>query len=190
MPARGRHPRHFCAVVRFPKGTAIQEIPAQRRTPDGVDVLREAAHRDVLIVAVGSFAKLGLEIAERLAHQGIGATVVDPRWIVPVPHSVVELAGTHRLVVTLEDGIRVGGIGTRIRQDMRAAGIDTGVDERGLPDEFLDHGSRDFILEQVGLTAQSIARDVTAQVLGQRLPVARPLPADDERAITEAIELP
>jgi 1-deoxy-D-xylulose-5-phosphate synthase len=176
-------------VVRFPKGTATQEIPAQRRTPDGVDVLREAAHRDVLIVAVGSFAKLGLEIAERLAHQGIGATVIDPRWIVPVPASVVELAGQHRLVVTLEDGIRVGGIGTRIRQDMRAAGIDTGVDERGLPDEFLAHGSRDFILQQVGLTAQAIARDVTAQVLGQRLPVARPLPADHERTITEAIEL-
>jgi len=170
-------------VVRFPKGTAVQEIAAQRRTADGVDVLREAAHKDVLIVAVGAFARLGLEVAERLAQQGIGATVVDPRWIVPVPVSVVEFAGDHRLVVTLEDGIRVGGIGTRIRQDLRAAGIDTGVDERGLPDEFLEHGSRDFVLEQTGLTAQSIARDVTAQVLGQRLPIARPLPeADDDPA--------
>jgi len=176
-------------VVRFPKGTAIQEIPAQRRTADGVDVLREAAHKDVLIVAVGSFAKLGLEVAERLAQQGIGATVVDPRWIVPVPRSVVELAGAHRLAVTLEDGIRVGGIGTRIRQDLRAAGIDTAVDERGLPDEFLDHGSRDFILEQTGLTAQAIARDVTAQVLGQRLPIARPLPSAQERAITESVDI-
>ncbi|MBO9578781.1 MAG: 1-deoxy-D-xylulose-5-phosphate synthase [Microbacteriaceae bacterium] len=177
-------------VVRFPKGTAIQEIAAQRRTADGVDVLREAGHKDVLIVAVGAFAKLGLEVAERLGQQGIGATVVDPRWIVPVPRSVVELAAAHRLVVTLEDGIRVGGIGTRIRQDLRAAGVDTAVDERGLPDEFLDHGSREFILEQTGLTAQTIARDVTAQVLGTRLPVARPLPANEHRVITEAIDIP
>ncbi|OJX64944.1 MAG: 1-deoxy-D-xylulose-5-phosphate synthase [Micrococcales bacterium 73-13] len=177
-------------VVRFPKGTAIQEIAAQRRTPDGADVLREAAHRDVLVVAVGAFAKLGLEVAERLAQQGIGTTVVDPRWIVPVPASVVDLASDHRLVVTLEDGIRVGGIGTRLRQDLRAAGIDTPVDERGLPDEFLGHGSREHILERAGLTAQTIARDITAQVLGQRLPVARPLPEGEDRVMTGVIDLP
>ena len=177
-------------VVRFPKGTAIQEIAAQRRTPDGADVLREAAHRDVLVVAVGAFAKLGLEIAERLAQQGIGTTVLDPRWIVPVPASVVDLASDHRLVVTLEDGIRVGGIGTRLRPDLRAAGIDTPVHERGLPDEFLGHGSREHILERAGLTAQTIARDITAQVLGQRLPVARPLPEGEDRVMTGVIDLP
>ena len=174
-------------VLRFPKGTAVQEIPAQRRTVDGVDVLREAAHKDVLIVAVGAFARLGLDVADRLADQGIGATVVDPRWIVPVPASVIEFSGAHRLVVSLEDGVRVGGIGTRIRQDLRAAGIDTAVDERGLPDEFLVHGSREFILERSGLTAQSIARDVVAQVLGQRLPVARPLHA--EHLSTESMDV-
>jgi len=119
-------------------------------------------------------------VAERLAAQGIGATVIDPRWVVPVPASVIEFAASHRLVVTIEDGVRVGGIGTRIRQDLRAAGVDTAVTELGLPDEFLDHGSRDFILEQVGLTPQHIARDVVAQVLGSKIPVARPLP--DEQA--------
>ena len=177
-------------VIRFPKGTAIQELRAQRRTTDGVDVLREAAHRDVLIVAVGAFAALGLDVAERLAQQGIGATVVDPRWIVPVPRSVIELAGSHRLVVSLEDGVRVGGIGTRIRQDLRAAGIDTGVDERGLPDAFLDHGSREHILAEVGLTAQAIARDVVAQVLGARLPVARPLADGGQRPVTASLDMP
>lgn len=176
-------------VLRFPKGSAVQEIPAQRRTADGVDVLREAAHKDVLVVAVGAFASLGLDVAARLAQQGIGATVIDPRWVVPVPRSVIELAGAHRLVVTLEDGIRTGGIGTRIRQDLRAAGVDTAVDERGLPDAFLEHGSREYLLERAGLTAQSIARDVTAQVLGQRLPIARPLPvAEDERALLDSVD--
>ena len=105
-------------------------------------------HKDVLIVTVGPMAKIGLQVAERLAAQGIGATVVDPRWVVPVPESIVELARDYRLVVTIEDGIRVGGIGTRIRQDLRAAGVDTAVDELGLPDEFLDHGTRDEILER------------------------------------------
>jgi 1-deoxy-D-xylulose-5-phosphate synthase len=104
--------------------------------------------------------------------------VVDPRWVVPVPGSVIDLAGEYRIVVSLEDGIRVGGIGTRIRQDLREAGVDTAVTEIGLPDEFLEHGSRGDILERTGLTPQHIARDVTAMVLGSKLPHARPASAD------------
>ena len=165
-------------VIRYPKGSVGAEIVAQRRTSDGVDVLREAAHKDVLIVAIGDMALIALDVAERLAQQGIGATVIDPRWVVPVPASVISLAADHRLVITLEDGVRVGGIGTRIRQDLRGAGVDTAVDELGLPDEFIDHGSRADILADAGLTAQAITRDVVAQVVGSKIPVARPLPDD------------
>ena len=169
-------------VIRFPKGSVGTDIDAVRRCSDGVDVLLEAAHKDVLIVAIGSFAQLGLEVAARLAQQGIGATVVDPRWVVPVPTSIIEMARDHRLVITLEDGVRVGGIGTRIRQDLRSAGVDTAVDELGLPDEFIDHATREEILAEAGLTAQVIARDVVAQVLGSKIPVARPLPEESNVA--------
>lgn len=162
-------------VLRFPKGTVSANIDAVYRRSDGVDVLCESEAQDVLIVAVGPFASLALEVAELLAKQGIGATVIDPRWVVPVPASVIELAAEHRLVITLEDGIRVGGIGTRIRQDLRAAEVDTAVTELGLPDEFLDHASRSEILAAVGLSAQSIASDVAAQVLGSKIPIAKPL---------------
>ncbi|TFB69902.1 1-deoxy-D-xylulose-5-phosphate synthase [Cryobacterium sp. Hz9] len=165
-------------VLRYPKGTVGLEFDAIRRLDDGVDVLQEATQQDVLIVTVGPMAAMGLDVADRLAAQGIGATVVDPRWVVPVPRSIISLAAAHRIVVTLEDGIRVGGIGTRIRQDLREAGVDTAVTELGLPDQFLDHGSRAQILERVGLTPQAIARDVVAMVLGSKIPNARPLPAD------------
>ena len=175
-------------VVRFSKGEVGTEFDAVRRTDDGVDVLREAPHRDVLIVTVGPMAKLGLQVAERLAAQGIGATVVDPRWVVPVPESIIELSRQHRIVVTIEDGVRVAGIGTRIRQDLRAAGVDTAVTELGLPDEFLDHASRDEILEKVGLTPQQIARDLVSQVLGSKIPIARPLPDEQEARVTERLD--
>ncbi len=174
-------------VVRFSKGEVGAEFDAVRRTDDGVDVLREAPHRDVLIVTVGPMAKLGMQIAERLAAQGIGATVVDPRWVVPVPESIVELSRQHRIVVTIEDGVRVAGIGTRIRQDLRAAGVDTAVTELGLPDEFIDHASRDQILESVGLTPQQIARDLVSQVLGSKIPIARPLPDESGLRINETM---
>ena len=166
-------------VLRFPKGSVGADIDAVRRTADGVDVLRESDRKDVLIVTVGPMADLGLTVADRLAAQGIGATVVDPRWVVPVADSILELAAEHRIVVTIEDGIRVGGIGTRVRQSLREAGIDTAVDELGLPDEFIEHATREQILEDAGLTAQKIARDLVAQVLGSRIPIARPLPADE-----------
>ena len=173
-------------VIRFPRGSVSPELPAIRRTQDGVDVLREAAHKDVLIVAVGAMASLAMEVASRLADQGIGATVVDPRWVVPIAGSIVEMARDHRIVVSIEDGTRVGGVGTRIRQELRRSGVDTAVDEIGLPDEFLDHGSRNEILAHAGLTAQDIARNLVAQVLGKKVPIARPLP--EESASHEEFE--
>ena len=162
-------------VIRFGKGTAGTVIPAIRRTSDGVDVLRESPAKDVLIMSVGSMASTALQVADLLAAQGIGSTVVDPRWVVPVPKSVVEMSAEHRLVVTIEDGIKVGGIGTRVRQDLRDAQIDTALTEIGLPDEFIDHATRNQILEDAGLTAQAIARDIVAQVVGSRVPHARSL---------------
>ncbi|KQR22088.1 1-deoxy-D-xylulose-5-phosphate synthase [Agreia sp. Leaf335] len=167
-------------VVRFPKGSVGEEIAAVRRLDDGVDVLVEHERKDVLIVTVGPMARTGLEVAERLAAQGIGSTVIDPRWVVPVPRSVLDLAAEHRIVISIEDGIRVGGVGTRIRQDLRESGIDTAVTELGLPDEFLDHAERAQIMERVGLTPQHIARDVVAQVLGSKIPIARPLEGENE----------
>jgi 1-deoxy-D-xylulose-5-phosphate synthase len=164
-------------VIRFGKGTAGTVIPALSRTEDGVDVLKQSSAKDVLIMSVGAMATTALQVADLLAAQGIGATVVDPRWVVPVPKSVVKMSAEHRLVVTIEDGIKVGGIGTRVRQDLRDAQVDTALTEIGLPDEFIDHATRNQILEDTGLTAQAIARDIVAQVVGSRVPHARSVEA-------------
>ena len=164
-------------VIRFGKGTAGTLIPAISRTEDGVDILKQSSSKDVLIMSVGAMAGTALQVAELLAAQGIGATVIDPRWVVPVPKSVVTMSAEHRLVVTIEDGIKVGGIGTRVRQDLRDAQVDTALTEIGLPDEFIDHATRNEILEDAGLTAQAIARDIVAQVVGSRIPHARSVDA-------------
>jgi 1-deoxy-D-xylulose-5-phosphate synthase len=171
-------------VIRYPKGAVPDEIVAVERLDDGVDVLSRDETEDVLLVAIGPFATMALDVAQRLRAQGIGATVIDPRWAIPVQPSIVELAARHRLVITMEDGIRVGGIGTRVRQVLREAGIDTAVDELGVPDAYIDHATREQILEDAGLTAPRIAQDVVAQVLGKRVPMAR------QTGETGAIELP
>ncbi|MCT9871812.1 1-deoxy-D-xylulose-5-phosphate synthase [Paenarthrobacter aurescens] len=170
-------------VVRFSKGSVGSEVDAIERLHDGVDILARrpegSTENDVLIVSVGAMSELALDVAGRLGAQGISSTVVDPRWVLPVRKSIIALAARHRLVICIEDGVRAGGVGSRIRQEMRAAGVDTALNEVGLPVEFLVHGSRSQVLERVGLTAQKITHDVVAQVLGTKVPFARPLPGQD-----------
>ena len=167
-------------TIRFPKGNVGADIPAIRRLSDGVDILHEGVSPDVLIVTAGPMASVGLDVAHRLAAQGYGATVVDPRWVVPVAESIVDLARAHRILISIEDGIRVGGIGTTIRQKLRESGVDTAVDELGVPDEFIPHATREQILEDAGLTGRQIARNVVAQILGSKLPVARSVPGETD----------
>ena len=171
------------SVIRYSKGSVGAEVEALERLGDGVDVLARrpagSSENDVLIVSVGAMSELALDVANRLGAQGISSTVVDPRWVLPVRRSIIDLAAHHRLVICIEDGVRAGGVGSRIRQEMRAAGVDTALNEVGLPVEFLDHGTRSQVLERVGLTAQQITHDVVAQVLGTKVPFARPLPGHE-----------
>jgi 1-deoxy-D-xylulose-5-phosphate synthase len=145
--------------VRFPKGAVCPDIPALERL-GVVDVLRRAPADEVLLVAVGVMAETALEVAERCARQGIGVTVVDPRWVKPVPDEVVDLARRYRLVVTVEDNVRAGGVGSAVAQALRDADVATPLRDFGVPLRFLDHAKRAEVLAEVGLTAQDIARDI------------------------------
>jgi 1-deoxy-D-xylulose-5-phosphate synthase len=150
-------------AVRFPRGAVIESVPAFERV-DGVDVLRRpgsAEGADVLLVGVGAFAALAVDAAERLADQGVGVTVVDPRWVVPVPAALTRMATAHRLVVTVEDSGRHGGFGWSLAAALRDAEVDTPLRDLGIPQRYLDHGSRAEMLSELGLTAQDVARRVT-----------------------------
>jgi 1-deoxy-D-xylulose-5-phosphate synthase len=157
-------------VVRFPKGSLPDDVPALDRV-GGVDVLRRDGGEDVLVVAVGPMAHLAVEVADRLAAQGIGTTVVDPRWVVPVDEALGGLAAAHRLVVVVEDGGRAGGVGTAVRQRLADLGVTTPVREFGIPQRFLDHGLRGQVLEEVGLTAQEVSRQVVEVVAKAEAPL-------------------
>ncbi|PXY28170.1 1-deoxy-D-xylulose-5-phosphate synthase [Prauserella muralis] len=147
-------------ALRFSKGSVGEPLPAVERIGT-VDVLRRCASEDVLLVSVGAFGTLGLAAAGRLADQGIGVTVVDPRWVVPVPEELVELAARHRLVVTVEDSGRHGGFGAALAAALRDADCDVPLRDLAVPQRFHAHGTRDEVLAAVGLTAQDVARQVT-----------------------------
>jgi 1-deoxy-D-xylulose-5-phosphate synthase len=146
-------------VLRFQKGAVAPETAAIDRI-GGMDVLARRGDEDVLLVAVGSMVGLGLEVADGLSRQGIGVTVVDPRWVVPVDPALPPLAARHELVVVLEDNGVAGGIASQVAAALRASRVPTALRGFGIPQRFLDHASRGQVLEQIGLTAQQVSRDV------------------------------
>lgn len=157
-------------ALRFPKDSLGEDIPTLWRH-SGIDVLAAPAAgrpRDVLFIAVGSLATVALGAAARMQEQGFGVTVVDPRWVLPVPHAVVELAAAHRLVVTVEDGVVSGGVGAAVSAALRRSGIDVACRDIGVPQQFLDQGSRSELLAEVGLDDCQVAKRAISWVLALR----------------------
>ncbi len=153
-------------VVRFPKGSVGSEVDAIGQL-GGMDVLRRpdgGAAPDVLLAGAGPMALTCLVTADRLADQGIGVTVVDPRWVKPVDPALADEARRVRLVVTVEDNGVAGGFGDAVCRLLRDAGVATPARTFGLPQRFLAHGSRDEILDEVGLVPQHLARQITEAV--------------------------
>ncbi|MCA1713280.1 MAG: 1-deoxy-D-xylulose-5-phosphate synthase [Actinobacteria bacterium] len=150
-------------AVRFPTGAVGEPLPALERS-GGVDVLFRGTSKDVLLVAVGAMGRLALDVAERAAAQGIGVTVVDPRWVAPVNPRLVKLAAEHALVVTVEDSGRTGGVGMVLSQALRDADVDVPARDIGIPQRFLEHGTRAQVQADIGLTAQEVARRIVEHV--------------------------
>jgi len=153
-------------AVRFSKGPAPAAVPAVD-TVGGMDVLHRSGASDVLLVSVGAMASVCLGAAAMLSEQEIGVTVVDPRWVKPVDPALPDLAARHRLVVTVEDNGRVGGVGAAVAMALQDAGVDTPVRSLGVPQTFLDHGSRSDVLAAIGLTPSGVAEKAMA-ALGPR----------------------
>jgi 1-deoxy-D-xylulose-5-phosphate synthase len=151
-------------VLRIPKGPPPEDIPAVGKA-GGTDVLARSGSRDVLVVGVGAMAEVAVDVAERLVAQGIGVTVVDPRWVKPVDPAIVELAREHRLVVSIEDNGTTGGCGAVLLQTLNDARVTTPFRLHGIPQEFLGHAKRAAILERIGLTSQTIARGIVEDLV-------------------------
>ena len=147
------------SMVRFPKGSVQEDIPAFERR-DGIDVLYRGESADVLMISVGAMAAIAVEAASSAYREGVGVTVIDPRWVKPLPQSLIRMAERYKSVVVLEDGIRHAGIGSSISEMFRDAGVMIPLHSIGVPLEFIEHSKRTEILSDIGITAQNIARSV------------------------------
>jgi 1-deoxy-D-xylulose-5-phosphate synthase len=147
------------SMLRFPKGAVQEDIPAFERR-DGIDVLYRGESADVLLVSIGAMAAIAVEAASMAYREGVGVTVIDPRWVKPLPASLVTMAQRYKSVVVLEDGIKHGGIASSISEMFRESGLATPIHSIGIPLEFIEHSKRAEIMNDLGITAQSIARSI------------------------------
>jgi 1-deoxy-D-xylulose-5-phosphate synthase len=147
------------SMLRYPKGEVVADIPAFERR-DGIDVLYRGESADVLLVSVGAMAAMAVEAASQAYREGVGVTVIDPRWVKPLPQSLVTMATRYKSVVVLEDGIRHGGIASTISEMFRDAGLQVPIHSIGVPLTFLEHAKRGQILSELGITAQQISLNI------------------------------
>jgi 1-deoxy-D-xylulose-5-phosphate synthase len=169
------------SVLRFSKDKVPPDIVPVDEV-DGMDVLLRTEPPRVLVVTFGPLAGTGIAVGERLADQGIGVTVLDPVWALPVNPALIRLAAEHELVVTLEDNGVVGGCGARLASELRRAEVRTPLREFGIPQQFLEHGSRAELLTEVGLSPQEIARYAVEAIARADEPLEQPVSNADSDA--------
>jgi 1-deoxy-D-xylulose-5-phosphate synthase len=159
------------SVLRFPKTPARLVEPGTA----GAGLSARLVHRGdatVCLLAVGKMVEAAEEAAAKLAADGIDATVWDVRVVAPPDPEMLADAAGHGLVVTVEDGIRVGGAGTFLLDAMRALpGLDRPLPPvriLGVPRSYVAQGKPDLILSDLGLDGPGIASTVTAALAAER----------------------
>ncbi len=149
-------------LLRFPKGAINPDLPAFERR-DGVDVLYRGESPDILMIAVGAMAQLAVDAAAQAYREGVGVTVIDPRWVRPLPISTLaRMSDRYSRIVVIEDGIKNGGISSALSDAFRELDIEIPIHSIGIPVEFFEHSKRNQILEDLGITVQSVARQLVS----------------------------
>ena len=163
-------------VLRYSKERLPDEMPAvtsRGKGRDQVDLLRVDTDASILIVGYGQYAGIGLGVAEKLAAEGVPCTVADPAWCIPLSPVLIRLAQEHEIVVSIEDNLVTGGLGEKLLA--RIAGTGPQVLIFGISRGFLAQGTREEVLDGLGLTARDIARQVLEAMLRGRVETTQPV---------------
>lgn len=148
------------SLIRFPKGAINPDLPAFERR-DGMDILYRGESPDILLIAVGAMAQIAVDAASQAYREGVGVTVVDPRWVKPLPiDAIAKMADRYSQVVVIEDGISHGGIASSLSEFFRDREIDKPIHSIGVPLDFYEHAKRAQLLDEMGITAQSVSRQL------------------------------
>ena len=167
------------SLIRFPKGPINPDLPAFERR-DGIDILYRGESPDILMISVGAMAQIAVDAAAQAYREGVGVTVIDPRWVKPLPISALaRKAERYSRIVVIEDGIKDGGIASSLADHFRDLNIQIPIHSIGVPLEFIEHSKRSQILEDLGITTQTVARQLVGWFSGSATQEGTRLPAGE-----------
>jgi 1-deoxy-D-xylulose-5-phosphate synthase len=159
------------AAVRYPRGQGPGVTPVAEMTalPVGRADVRREGRSGLLLLAFGTMVAPCVALAERL-----DATLVNMRFVKPLDEDTVcRLAATHSCIVTLEENVVAGGAGSAVSECLAAHGLEASVHHVGIPDRFIEHGSREDCLVMAGIDAAGVERQVL-RIWAEQGPAARP----------------
>jgi len=156
--------------IRYPRGEAVGvEIPARPRVLEvGTgEILREGER--VAILGYGAGVQKALGAAELLAQHDLDVTVADARFAKPLDTGLLaQIAAEHDLVVTVEEGVLMGGFGSAVWEALSEGGASPRILRVGLPDRYVTHGAPGLLHEEVGFTPERIAERIESAVVDRR----------------------
>ena len=145
------------SMVRYPRGGGTGTVPEMNldTLPVGKGEIRRTG-QDIALLAFGSLVPAALAAGEEL-----DATVANMRFVKPLDIDlIVELAGNHSLLVSIEENAVIGGAGSEIEHVLAERGLNVQFLRLGLPDRFIDHGEQNQLLAELGLDKNGIVRAV------------------------------
>jgi 1-deoxy-D-xylulose-5-phosphate synthase len=146
------------SVIRYPRGTGpgVPIVAEMTALPVGAAQLRREGRSGLAILAFGALVDSAQKIAERL-----DATIVNMRFVKPLDEKmIVSVAARHRALVTVEENAILGGAGSGVSEVLAMAGLQLPTLHVGIPDRFIEHGTRDTCLARAGLDLAGLSAQI------------------------------
>ena len=162
-------------ALRYPRGEAYDGLKDFRRPIEYGKSEFLYEEEDIAILAVGSMVKTAEEVRHKLKDMGYSCSLVNARFIKPIDTEIIkELSREHRLLVTMEENVRSGGYGEKVRDFVQDYEIPVHILTIALPDEYVEHGNVALLHEEVGIDAESVTKRIVSRYAA--------CPKEDDRA--------
>jgi 1-deoxy-D-xylulose-5-phosphate synthase len=154
-------------AIRYPRGEAYDEFK-EYRTPIVLGKSETLYDEDeIALFAFGSMVKTAKEARDELKKIGYNCTLINARFAKPFDEEKIkELAAEHKLIVTLEEGVRLGGLGERVANFVSEKNLDVKVEIIAIPDEYVEHGNVDILKKEVGVDTESVVKRIVSAYVG------------------------
>ena len=154
-------------AIRYPRGEAFDGLKENRMPIEYGKSESIYEEEDIMLFAVGSMVKIGLEVRTALKEMGYSCSLNNARFVKPIDEEAVALAcESHKLIVTMEENVASGGFGEKVRAYVDSLQTRTSVLNISIPDEYVEHGNVELLKQEVGIDADSIVKRVVTAYIG------------------------